>query len=553
MAVDGGGNVYISDTAAHAIRKWTAASNTVATVVSPGLNIPEGVAVDGAGNVYFTDHNSNAIKELPLAFLDPTANWESVAAGSDVLPVVLPATANLLAPFAPTSDQGWLTITGITNGVVSFAFSANTGSTNRTAHITLLGQPIAITQVAPPVITGQPASITVCEESPAVFTAAAAGSNLVYQWQVSQDGGTTFTNISADATNASYTNMAATVADNGNQYQVVVSGGGVSVTSAPPAVLTVNAPPTAGAGANQTICAGGATAGLGGTVGGSATGGTWSSSGTGTFVPDANTLNATYVPSAADMTAGTVTLTLSTTGQLSPCGAATAQATITLAATASASGNQTICVGSATAGLGGTVGGSATGGLWTSSGTGSFAPSASALNATYTPSAADITAGGVTLTLTTTGQGASCPSATAQVVVTINAPPAITFSPASQTVLAGSSVTFSVGAAGPALTYQWQFNGTNLPSSGGIITTVAGNGGSGFSGDGGTAANTSLSYPAGVSVDGAGNLFIADTGNSRIRKVDTNGIITTVAGGGSWMFSGDGGAATNAGLEYPSE
>jgi hypothetical protein len=63
-----------------------------------------------------------------------------------VLPTVLPATENLLAPpFAPTNDQSWLTITGITNGVVSYAFPANPGF-NRLAHITLLGQSITITQ-----------------------------------------------------------------------------------------------------------------------------------------------------------------------------------------------------------------------------------------------------------------------------------------------------------------------------------------------------------------------------------------------------------------------
>ena len=84
--------------------------------------------MDGAGNVYIADSGNNAIKELPRAFVDPTAKVGSRRAGSDVLPVVLPATANLLAPFAPTSDQPWLTITGITNGVVSFAFTANTAA-----------------------------------------------------------------------------------------------------------------------------------------------------------------------------------------------------------------------------------------------------------------------------------------------------------------------------------------------------------------------------------------------------------------------------------------
>ena len=85
----------------------------------------------------------------------------------------------------------------------------------------------------------------------------------------------------------------------------------------------------------------------------------------------------------------------------------------------------------------------------------------------------------------------------------------------------------------------------------GIITTVAGNGTAGYSGDGGAATNAELHWPEGVAVDASGNLFIADAGNQRIRKVGTNGIITTVAGNGTYGFSGDGGAATNAQLDNP--
>ena len=85
----------------------------------------------------------------------------------------------------------------------------------------------------------------------------------------------------------------------------------------------------------------------------------------------------------------------------------------------------------------------------------------------------------------------------------------------------------------------------------GIITTVAGNGTAGLSGDGGPAGSASLSYPGGVAVDGAGNLYIADSGNQRIRKVDTAGIITTVAGNGVRGFSGDGRPAGSASLSYP--
>ncbi|HEY6007873.1 MAG TPA: hypothetical protein VIU40_06070, partial [Geobacteraceae bacterium] len=85
----------------------------------------------------------------------------------------------------------------------------------------------------------------------------------------------------------------------------------------------------------------------------------------------------------------------------------------------------------------------------------------------------------------------------------------------------------------------------------GIITTVVGFGANGYYGDGGAATDAMLNAPMGVSVDGAGNLFIADTNNNRVRKV-ANGIITTVAGNGTKTYAGDNGAATQASLNAPS-
>jgi sugar lactone lactonase YvrE len=85
----------------------------------------------------------------------------------------------------------------------------------------------------------------------------------------------------------------------------------------------------------------------------------------------------------------------------------------------------------------------------------------------------------------------------------------------------------------------------------GIITTIAGTGSGGSSGDGGPATAAELQAPAGATVDAAGNLFIADSNNEKVRKVDTSGIITTVAGTGSFGFSGDGGPATLAKLHKP--
>ena len=87
----------------------------------------------------------------------------------------------------------------------------------------------------------------------------------------------------------------------------------------------------------------------------------------------------------------------------------------------------------------------------------------------------------------------------------------------------------------------------------GIISTVAGNGTAGYSGDGGAATSAELNYPYGVAVDASGNLYIADAYNSRIRQVAAaTGIITTVAGNGTEGYSGDGGAATSAKLNIPS-
>jgi sugar lactone lactonase YvrE len=86
--------------------------------------------------------------------------------------------------------------------------------------------------------------------------------------------------------------------------------------------------------------------------------------------------------------------------------------------------------------------------------------------------------------------------------------------------------------------------------SNGVITTVAGNGTQGFNGDNGPANSATLNTPVGVAVDASGNLYIADTGNSRVRMV-SNGVITTVAGDGTQGFSISNGPATGLPLFYP--
>jgi len=87
----------------------------------------------------------------------------------------------------------------------------------------------------------------------------------------------------------------------------------------------------------------------------------------------------------------------------------------------------------------------------------------------------------------------------------------------------------------------------------GIITTVAGNGKADYSGDGGPATEANLAWPGGVAVAADGSLYVADMVNNRIRKVDPKGIITTVAGDGQKGYSGDGGPATKASLSRPAD
>src|SRR5262249_4750368 len=150
-------------------------------------------------------------------------------------------------------------------------------------------------------------------------------------------------------------------------------------------------------------------------VGGSAVSGTWSG-GAGSFSPDAQALNAVYSPSAQEVTAGSVTLTLTTDDPAGPCPAVSDQVRITFnpAATVNAGPDPIVCSSSPQALLAGVVGGAAAGGTW-SGGAGSYSPNAGALNATYTPTAAEIAAGGVMLTLTTNDPAGPCPAVSDQV------------------------------------------------------------------------------------------------------------------------------------------
>ena len=114
----------------------------------------------------------------------------------------------------------------------------------------------------------------------------------------------------------------------------------------------------------------------------------------------------------------------------------------------------------------------------------------------------------------------------------------------------------AVDAKGNLYVAAWFVNQVFKVDTNGNATVVAGVDVPGsitgsYSGDGGPAINAYLNGPDGVAVDSAGNVYIADTGNNRIRKVDPNGIITTIAGTGGILLTGDGGPAIDAGVDAP--
>src|SRR5690606_12388272 len=177
--------------------------------------------------------------------------------------------------------------------------------------------------------------------------------------------------------------------------------------------ITITPAPVVDAGDDVIVCANDPEVELDGAIS-VATGGTWSG-GNGSFFPNENDLEAVYTPSAGEIAAGEVTLTLTSIGN-GNCIAVSDEVTITItpAPVVDAGDDQTLCNNNATAQLDGSVT-IASGGQW-SGGLGGFSPSSTALDAEYTPSSAELIAGSVTLTLTSTGNG-NCIGVSDQVTI----------------------------------------------------------------------------------------------------------------------------------------
>ena len=326
-----------------------------------------------------------------------------------------------------------------------------------------------LTVNAPPTITTQPTNDTICAGQNAIFTVAATGTNLTYQWQ--QNTGSGFVNI-AGATSASYTKTGTTGAMNGYQYQVIVSGDCPLPVTSNSVMLTVNTlpaittQPTA-----QTVCAGvDATF----TVVATGTGIIYqwqeSTNGGGTFTNISGATSATYTKTATTsamsgyqyrvIVSGTCTPAVTSSAMALTVNTAPAIITQPSAATVCASVNAAFSV-SAT--------GTSLTYQWQENTGSGFVNIVGATSASYTKTGTTGAMSGYQYQVIVTG---TCPApvTSSPVTLTVNTLPAITIQPSAVTVCAGTDATFSVTASGTGLSYQWQ-ESTN---GGGSFSNISG-------------------------------------------------------------------------------
>jgi len=276
---------------------------------------------------------------------------------------------------------------------------------------TPLNESVTITVNAPPTVNAG-SNISICSADTVTLAGSLGGDHASGSW--STNGSGTFSNNTPTAV---YT-PSATDIFNGTvtlTYTNTPSDGICSAVS-DSMIVTINSEASVYAGIDQTICSN-AIATMTASISGGATSGVWSTSGSGIF--SSNMPNATYTPGVGET--GTITLTYTTNDPSGPCGPAidSMVLTITPEATVNAGTNVTICEGDMVSLSGSSYGGGATSATWSTSGTGSFS------SGNYTPSAADIANGSVTLTYTTNNPAGPCGAVSATKTVTINKQPSV--------------------------------------------------------------------------------------------------------------------------------
>ena len=388
-----------------------------------------------------------------------TGAWSITSGGgslSSLLQTATPATVT----YTPTANfSGTVTLTLTTNdpdgaGPCNAVSSTRIITVNASPTVNAGGPDVACQSATPSTITLSGATV--------------GGGATTGAWSINSGGGS-LSSLLQTATPATVTYTPAANFTGTVILTLTTDAPGICPAVSATRTITVNAAPTVNAGGPNVTCQSASPSPItltGASVGGGATTGAWSIvSGGGTLSTLAQTATpatVTYTPAANF--SGTVTLTL-TTNAPSGCSSASATRTITVnaAPTVSAGPAQTICSGSSVT-LAGTVGGGATTGTWTG-GAGTFNPDRNTLNATYTPSGAEIAAGTVNLTLSTTDPSGTCGTVSAAIAITISKAVVILTQPVNTGVCAGSVADLSVVADGTNLTYLWYKDGVSIPGA----------------------------------------------------------------------------------------
>lgn len=254
------------------------------------------------------------------------------------------------------------------------------------------------------------------------------------------------------------TNM--TVANASDIFTMGVIAGGASSGATYSYVTDFYATAYSNAGPDDTVCAN-LSYTLSGDVGGGAITGTWSTNGFGSFQNGVNSIPNVYVPSQLDTLISPVRIILTSSG-FCPATKDTMYLVVSPAPMVNANVDQSVCQNNSTIQLNGIITGGATTGIWTSSGTGSFVPNSTTLNAQYVPSAADISSGSLTFVLTSSNN-ASCATVTDTMHVTFTNAAVVNAGPDTLTVCSNNStIVLSGSVTGVTTTGKWTTTGTGL-------------------------------------------------------------------------------------------
>ncbi|MBK6984976.1 MAG: gliding motility-associated C-terminal domain-containing protein [Bacteroidetes bacterium] len=347
------------------------------------LNIFKSPIVDAGSNLTLCKNNVASIPLNGSLQFAAGANWTSSGTGSFGNTGALSTTyIPSISDLAGSSLIIKLTSTGSLNGCPNKYDSLIINLTN------------------PPVVSVSP-DASACANNPTVaISGTVTGASTTGIWS---GGLGTYNSNNTDLT-AIYVPTPAEIATGSVNIVLSSTSNGNCNAVKDSLTITFTSAPGVNAGLDFSICRNNASAVLSGVVGGPTTSGIWSG-GTGTFTPNNSTLNSIYVPSAAEIAAGSLTLTLSSTSN-GNCNQVTDNVVISItnAPVVNAGLNLSVCKNNINSVLSGVVSGPTTTGIW-SGGSGSFNPNTSVLNATYTPSAAELTAGFADLYLSSTNNG----------------------------------------------------------------------------------------------------------------------------------------------------